>query len=543
MNFDPKMSANEHVKRARDGLAVWDDIFRYAREGYASIPEDDFLRMRWFGIYRQRPNEGHFMWRIKIPGGRLRPGQLREMGRLANDRARGFGDITTRQDIQLHWLTIEDFPAAIEAVYQRAGLYTQFACGDCPRNITSCPLGDLSADRPLPLGDLPQRVSDMYRDGGQEFSNLPRKFKPAIAACPVHCHLPQINCVSTFLASRRRNGRSEYGLGVMVGGGLSDKPHFAQSLRVFIAAERVGETVPAVFRAVAHIFRDADSLRYKRGHARLKFLVAERGWQWFRDELEKRLGTALEHDDGVVWPDGAAATDHMGIGRQSNGLFHVGVPVPCGRWTGDQMIAMADLAERFAADGAAEIRLSFRQNAFVVNVPERNVAALCDALAAIGLPHDAPPWRQALIACTGKQFCNLAVVETKDRARAILERLEADVKIDVPLMVSVTGCPNSCAQHHIADIGLTGIPVVLPDKRKVDGFNVVVGGRLGTEPRFAREVARKVPGDRVHEVIAALARHYMAHRAVGPDGRPETFADFAARVSTEDLSEVARLPA
>jgi len=543
MNFDPKMAPQEHVKQARDGLAVWDDIFRYAQSGFASISKDDFLRMRWFGIYQQRPNEGHFMWRIKIPGGRLRPHQLREIGRLAERCARGFGDITTRQDIQLHWLRIEDFPDAIDAVYRRAGLYTQFACGDCPRNITSCPLDDLAADQVLLLGDLVQRVSDMYRDGGTEFSNLPRKFKPSIAACPLHCHLPQINCVSTFLAARQSGGNREYGLGVMAGGGLSDKPHFAQSLRVFIPAADIPRAVPAVFRAVAHIFRDADQLRYKRGHARLKFLVAERGWQWFRDELEKRLGQPLAHDDAIVWPEGAVATDHMGIQRQRNGLYCVGVPVPCGRCTAAQMIALADLAERFAAAGDAEIRLSFRQNAFIANVPQENLPALCDALAAIGLPHDASPWRQALIACTGRQFCNLAVVETKDRARAILDYLEKNAPIDVPLMVSVTGCPNSCAQHHIADIGLTGIPVVLPDKRKVDGFNVLVGGRLGAEPRFAREIARKVPGDRVHHTIAALARFYMANRRTGPDGRPELFADFVARTPDTDLSEAARTPA
>jgi sulfite reductase beta subunit-like hemoprotein len=273
MAFDPKMSKNEHVKLEKDGLDVWNDVYAYAKTGYASIHEVEFGRMRWYGMYQQKPNEGHFMWRIKLPGGKLTSLQMREIGLLTNKSARGFGDITTRQDIQLHWLTIEDFPDAFDRIYNRAGLYTHFACGDTPRNCCSCPLDGILANQVLPLGNLVQQISDMFKEGGKEFSNLPRKFKAVLAACPLHCHQPQINDVAAFAVVHPRDGRK--GLGVMVGGGLSSTPHYAQGLRVFVPEEKVQEQIPQIFRHVAHIFRDADELRYKRKRARLKFLMAD----------------------------------------------------------------------------------------------------------------------------------------------------------------------------------------------------------------------------------------------------------------------------
>lgn len=542
MNFEPGMTKNEHVKREKDGLDVWDDIFRYAKTGYASIPEADFARLRWYGIYQQKPNQGHFMWRIKLPGGRLNPLQLREIGRLANRHGRGFGDITTRQDIQLHWLTIESFPDCLETIYNQIGLYTDFACGDTPRNTTSCPLDGLIKSQIVPLGSLVQSISDMFRAAGKEFSNLPRKFKTSISACPLHCHQPQINDLAAFGVIRTKEGREERGLGILVGGGLSSTPHYAQGLRVFVPEEKIQQQIPEIFRAVAGIFRDADELRYKRGRARLKFLVADKGWPWFRDELEKRLGYALEHDDSIVNPRGALHTDHMGVGEQVDGLFYLGVPVPRGRISGEQMIAVADLAERFAAPGKAQIRLSQKQNLLLTNIPRENLEALSRQLEAIGLAPEAPYWRHSLVSCTGNQFCNLAVIETKERARNILEYLEKEVELDSPIMISVSGCPNSCSQYQIADIGLTGIPVVMPDKTKVDGFNLLVGGCLGESPEFGQELARKVPAHLVQKVIAALVRNYMSNRVEFEEGEVEPFRDFVARNEIEQLRAWSQIP-
>jgi sulfite reductase beta subunit-like hemoprotein len=536
MNFDPAMTKNEHIKREKDGLDVWGDIQRYAQEGFKSISKDDVVRLRWYGVYQQKPNDqGYFMWRIKLPGGRLNPLQLRQIAKVTHAYGRGFSDITTRQDIQIHWISIESFPDAFDRIYNKAGLYTHFACGDTPRNVVSCPLDGVITSQIVDLGGLVQRVSDMFKEAGKEFSNLPRKFKPSLAACPLHCHQPQINDVSAFGVVRRREGREEHGLGIMVGGGLSDTPHYAQGLRVFVPGDQAAGQIPAIFRAVAEVFRDADELRYKRGRARLKFLVADRGWQWMREQVERRLGYALEHDESIVNPIGALHTDHMGSGEQVDGLHYVGAPVPRGRWTSGQMEAVADLAERFAAPGKAQIRLSQKQNLLLVNIPRENVPPLSKELESIGLPPGAPLWRQSLVSCTGSQFCNLAVVETKERAREILEYLEREVEVDTPIMVSITGCPNACAQYQIADIGLTGIPVVMPDKKKVDGYNVLVGGCLGENPEFGVELVKKVPAHLVQRVIGALVGNYKANRIVEPDGEMESFRDFVARHEVEQL--------
>jgi sulfite reductase beta subunit-like hemoprotein len=555
MNFDPAMSKNEHVKHEKDGLDVWQDIYRYAKTGFSSIAEPDFARMRWYGIYQQKPNQGHFMWRIKLPGGRVTPNQLRVIGQLTNQYARGFNDVTTRQDIQLHWLTIEDFPDCLDRIYSKAGLYTDFACGDTPRNVCSCPLDGVIKNQIVDLGDLTQRLSDMFRAGGKEFSNLPRKFKSSIAACPLHCHQPQINDVSAFGVIRKRLGRTERGLGIMVGGGLSSTPHYAQGLRVFVPEDKVGQQLPDIVRHVCGIFRDADTLRYKRNRARLKFLVADKGWQWFRDELETRLGYRLEHDESIVNPRGALHTDHMGVGEQVDGLYYVGIPIERGRWTGDQQLAVADLVERFAAPGRGQIRLSQKQNVLLPNIPKANVDLLSRELEQVGLTPHAPLWRESLVSCTGTQFCNLAVAETKDRGKVILEYLEETVDLDTPIMVSVTGCPNSCSQYQIADIGLRGIPIPLDDKlralgaeprlddpKKTDGFDVLVGGALGDDPEFTQEIVRKVPAAIVPRVIAALVENYKANRIEDTDGEVEAFRDFIARNEPEQLRTWARIP-
>lgn len=538
MTFNPAMTKNEHVKREKDGLDVWNDIFTYAQKGYSAIAEADFPRMRWYGIYQQKPNEGHFMWRIKIPGGRVNPLQFRIMGELANRYGRGFGDITTRQDIQLHWLTIENFPDCLDRIYKQAGMYTDFACGDTPRNTCSCPLDGLIKNQILPLGGLIQDISDMYRALGKEVSNLPRKFKQSISACPLHCHQPQINDLSAF-GVVHKDGRR--GLGVMVGGGLSNTPHFAQGLRIFVPEDKIHQQIPEIFKQIAFIFRDADELRYKRGRARIKFLVADKGWRWVRDELERRLGYELEHAEDIVNPVGALHTDHTGVGEQVDGLYYVGAAVPRGRMSGDQMIAVAELAQRFASPDKAQVRLSQKQNLLLVNIPKANVAGLSKELEQIGLPAHAPLWRQSLVSCTGMQFCNLAVVETKERSREILRYLEEEIEIDTPIMISVSGCPNACAQYQIADIGLTGIPVVLPDKKKVDGYNMLVGGCMGENPEFGTEVCRKVPWFVVHKVIGSLVTHYKANR-IEVDGEPEAFRDFVGRVEVDQLRQWCTIP-
>ena len=248
-----KLNKVEALKRAKDGLDVWADIFRYAQEGFAAIPEEDFVRMRWFGIYQQLPNNGHFMFRIRIPNGFLTPAQLREIAAIAADHGRGFADITTRQNIQLHWLTIQSLPDVL-ARLERVQLVSKFACGDTPRNVVGCPLAGYLAHEIIDAAPANAAVNQMFLDAGKELSNLPRKFKTSIAGCHLHCHQPQINDIGLFGVQRKNpaTGAAETGYGVLVGGGLSTTPHMGQGLRVFLRPDQVN----AFCKGIAHIFRD-----------------------------------------------------------------------------------------------------------------------------------------------------------------------------------------------------------------------------------------------------------------------------------------------
>ncbi|HEY4328340.1 MAG TPA: hypothetical protein VGN88_01290, partial [Phycisphaerae bacterium] len=543
-----KLNKVEAIKRAKDGLDVWDDIFKYGtnltpktvdevvaafdtpekKEHWAagaldkndealmmsfrrngSISSDDGVRFRWYGIYQQLPNFCHFMMRIRIPNGFLTPAQLREVAALSAQYGRGFADITTRQCIQLHWLTIESFGDILPRL-EKVGLVSKFACGDTPRNVVGCPLaGVLSAEIMDPTHAV-NEVNDMFLKGNKEFSNFPRKFKTALAGCHLHCHQPQINDIGVFGVMRKNpaTGAEERGYGVMVGGGLSTAPYIGQSLRVFVKDEQLA----VVCRGIAHVFRD-HGYREKRIRARLKFLVADWGWEKFRDVLEGILGFKLERDETITGPKHAPHTDHMGTGPQKQaGLNYVGVPIERGRVTSEQMKIAADLAEKYAAAGKGQVRLSNKQNLILVNIPTENLDGLVKELTAAGLTPHAPLWRTNLISCTGTQFCNLAIVETKSRAQRILKFLEEECAIDTPIMVSVTGCPNSCGQFQIADIGLMGVVCNFRGVRGTEAYQILLGGALGEGAKFATLTMKKVPADHVHKSIKQLVDAYKANR-------------------------------
>jgi len=557
-----KLNKVEAIKLAKDGLDVWNDIFTYATQSVpplsaerqelflkaggrpeeltaaaraAAITEDDFVRIRWYGTYQQLPNVGHFMMRIRIPNGFLTPAQLREISKLSADYGRGFGDITTRQCIQLHWLTIETLPDIFRRL-EKVGLVSKFACGDTPRNVVGCPLaGHLAAEIIDPRPEV-AAINQMFLEGNKEFSNFPRKFKSAIAGCHLHCHQPQINDFGAFGVTRVSpiSGREERGYGVVVGGGLSTQPHMAQGLRAFITAEQL----PAVARGIAHIFRD-HGYRDKRTRARLKYLVADWGWEKFRDYLEDDIGFKLTHDPNIVSPEFAPHTDHMGTGPQKQpGLSYIGVPVERGRVTSDQMAAAADIADACGAAGLVQIGLSNKQNLLFMNIPTPRVAEMCKLLDGAGLSPHAPLWRTNLVSCTGTQFCNLAIVETKQRAQRILKFLEEDVQIDSPIMVSVTGCPNSCAQYQIADIGLMGVVCNFRGQRGTEAYNIVLGGTLGADPHFGSLTLKKVPADYVHKAIQGIVEAYKAHRL----DEDETFRMFVQRHPAEQLAQWLTIP-
>lgn len=532
-----KLNKVELLKQDKDGLDVLADLKRYSDAGsYEAIEAGDLeQRFKWFGVYRQKPNTGHFMLRIKVPGGQLTPAQLAGIAELTEQYARGFGDITTRQTIQLHWLTIKDINPVFEKL-AALGMNSIFSCGDVPRNVVGCPLAGVLEDEIIDSSETVQSVAAMFQAGGKSFSNLPRKFKTAIGGCRLHCHQPQINDIGMY-GVERTDGTTGYGL--LAGGGLSSTPHYGQPMRAFVKPEQVNE----VARAIAEVFRD-HGYREKRTRARLKFLVADKGWQWTRDRIEENLGYKLEHDDALQHPP-AVHSDHMGVGRQKDGHYYVGVPIERGRWTAKTMVDVAKLSQQFA-DGPTKgdggrVRLTGKQNVILLDVPEQNVQALTTELENAGLTPKAHPLRDSLISCTGSEFCNLAVVETKHRAGRVLAWLEQNTDLDQPLMISFTGCPNACAQYQICDIGLTGIPARDPSRLddkgkplKVDGYNVLLGAGLGADPRFGEVIAKKIIGDRIHLSLKSLIDHYLAERV----DEDETFRTWVARSEPEYLQKL-----
>lgn len=535
-----KFAKEEAVKQARDPLAVFDDIVgRYAREGFAAIDKDDAMRLKWFGVYIQRPkSEGRFMLRIKIPAGRLTVEQARHIARLAKSHGKNLADITTRQTIQLHWLTAESMPDVMDTIYRKAGLFQEFSCGDAPRNVTSCPLAGIAHDEIVDTSGLARAVSDLYYREKHEFSNLPRKWKTALGGCRLHCHVPQINDIAFFGVERERGGRTERGLGLAVGGGLSSDPHFAQSLRVFLPPEE--DLIVDVARHVTRCYRGMDHLRTNRRRARIKFHVADVGWKAFRDELEASLGYRLEHDESIVDPVGAVTHDHMGVGEQKDGNRYIGLPVARGRISGDLLAAFADLVEAHAAPGKGRIQFTPKQNLVLLDIDPARVDDAVRAAEELGFTTKPHPLVATFLTCTGSEFCNLAISETKGVTRHALDELTRRIDLDEPFFVAMTGCPNSCAHYWIGDVGLTGTKVRYRGEM-CDAFLVLVGAKLGEQPRFGREVVRgegprgkiKIPAPLIHETIARLVEAYQAERR--PDDR---FADWAGRQDMERLAEL-----
>ena len=556
-----KLNKVEAIKKAKDGLDVWNDLFRYAaatdvvpldetqkaaflasggRESELlsaarrnAIHEDDFVRLRWFGCYQQLPNNGYFMLRIRIPNGFVTGEQMKVIADIVRQHGRGFADITTRQNFQLHWMTLEAIVDTLPRL-EKVGLVTRFACGDTPRNVVGCPLAGYLADEIVDASQAVMDVHNLFLASGKEFSNLPRKFKSAIGGCHLHCHQPQINDIGIFGVKRRNaSGAEERGYGLVVGGGLSTTPHFAQGLRVFIQPGQVA----AVCKAIATIFRD-HGYREKRTRARLKFLVADMGWEKFRDLLETTLGYKLERDNSIVEPPTAPHQDHIGVGRQKQeGLSYVGVPIERGRVTADQLQAAAEISVRYAGS-KARLSLSNKQNLLFINIPSDRVSAMVKDLEKVGLTPHAPLWRDNLVTCTGTQFCNLAIVETKDRAAKILRYLEDEVQIDSPIMVSVTGCPNACAQYQIADIGLMGVVCNFRGVRGTEAYNVMLGGALGAGPSFAHLALKKVPADYIQKSIGQIVQAYKQHRV----DAEETFRAFVGRNTPEQLAQWLTIP-
>jgi len=516
---ETKAQKVERLKREKNPWAALEEIKEFARLGRDSVlPEWASTYFKWWGIYTQGDGAGatggtggegkatpFFMLRIALPNGLLRSDQLRAISSLSERYGRSVADITVRQNIQLHWLTIESIPEVMETL-GAVGLSPKGACGDVVRNVTGCPLAGVAADEIYDASALSVEVAHLLT-GNSDYYNLPRKFKVAITGCPVWCSYPEINDIGLTAVERFTNGKKEIGFSLRVGGGLSADPHLAVRLDAFVRPEQVVRTV----QAITEIFRDQDSLRQSRERARLKHLFTQHGWtaDSFLAELNSRLGFQLEPAARETKPSDVYR-DHSGIQPQRQpGLYSVGAAVLRGRVTAQQLRAAANLADRFAN---GHLRTTNMQNLIVVNVPKANAHALADGLNAAGLVVNASPFWRGAIACTGSEFCKLAITETKSFTRWLVEELEVRVPgFDQQLKLHVAGCPNSCGQHWIADIGLEGKKIKLGDKL-VDAYYFCLGGAVGEHQNIARLSGYRCIAPEVPAAIERLLSTYIAQR-------------------------------
>jgi sulfite reductase (ferredoxin) len=537
---ETKAQRIERLKRSKNAWDHFDEIQQFARTGFDSIPPEWLgTYFRSWGVYTQGDGVGviggkngegkampFFMVRIRIPNGLMRSEQVRTIARLAEKYGRGVADITVRQNIQLHWVTIESLPDVLQSLWN-VGLTTTGACGDVARNITGCPLAGLDGEEIIDASPLALQI-DRELGGNSEFYNLPRKFKISITGCRHWCSYPEINDIGLTATTRRRAGKSEVGFTLRVGGGLSTNPHLAVALDAFIKPEQV---IPVV-RGVAEIFRASEILRVSREKARLKFLFLEHGWtaNIFLAELQQQIGFSLDPGEREEIP-ADIHRDHVGVHAQKQpGLVYVGASVLRGRITPRQLNLAADLADRYA-DG--HVRNTVMQNLLIVNVRKESASLVADTLTAAGLPVQASVFARGTISCTGSEFCKLALTETKSFARWLTEELEDRLPaFEEQLKLHITGCPNSCGQHWIADIGIEG-KKIKQNGKMVDAYYFCVGGSVGQFAGIARPVGYRCTADTVPDAIERLLEGFNTQR----EGN-ENLRQFFGRHTNDELRAI-----
>ena len=517
-----KRNPVERIKREKAPLGIRDELPALIAAGYEQVAEEDIVRLQWWGLYHDKPKVGTFMLRVKLPSGHLTPAKLRAIGEVSERYGRGDGELATRQNIQLHWLELGALPEVF-AHLDAAGITTAGGCGDTVRNITGCPVQGLD---PNELFDCSGVVDDAaaFFYGNPDFCDLPRKHKYTIAACADRCNAPEINCVA--LVGVIHEGRE--GFAVRVGGGLSSVPRLSRELGVFVPKEEAVEILAAITSAWS------EDLRYRvsRVKARLKFMIDDIGPEGMRERVEARLGRSLA--DYALPPVTSAPSDHLGIHEQKQpGLVYVGVPVHLGLVSGEQMIAVADLAERIGGD----VRVTRLQNFVVANVPEAELDGVVSELAAIGFPLDAGALRGRSIACTGEPHCNFSVTETKTRLGRLVEHLEGRFGDTIAeLGLHLDGCPHACAQHWVGDLGFQGTTARDAEGARRQAYDIFVRGGLGLDAAIGVPLFRRVPSEELDVAVEGLVAGWLGERR-----ESESFAAFATRLCDDELGALAGL--
>lgn len=532
------LNANEELKKAGNPLDVRERIENiYAKQGFDSIDKTDLRgRFRWWGLYTQREQgyDGtwtgddnidkleakYFMMRVRCDGGALSAAALRTLGQISTEFARDTADISDRQNVQYHWIEVENVPE----IWRRlddVGLQTTEACGDCPRVVLGSPLAGESLDEVL---DPTWAIEEIVRRyiGKPDFADLPRKYKTAISGLQDVAH--EINDVAFIGVNHPEHGP---GLDLWVGGGLSTNPMLAQRVGAWVP---LGE-VPEVWAAVTSVFRDY-GYRRLRAKARLKFLIKDWGIAKFREVLETEyLKRPLI--DGPAPEPVKHPIDHVGVQRLKNGLNAVGVAPIAGRVSGTILTAVADLMARAGSD---RIRFTPYQKLVILDIPDALLDDLIAGLDALGLQSRPSHWRRNLMACSGIEFCKLSFAETRVRAQHLVPELERRLEdinsqLDVPITVNINGCPNSCARIQIADIGFKGQMIDDGHGGSVEGFQVHLGGHLDLDAGFGRKLRQhKVTSDELGDYIDRVVRNFVKHRSEG-----ERFAQWVIRAEEDDL--------
>ncbi|HLJ68286.1 MAG TPA: nitrite/sulfite reductase [Chloroflexota bacterium] len=525
MDLVLKRNSIERLKLEKFPFELMNELPELIERGYEEVSEEDMVRFQWYGLYHDKPKVGTFMMRVKIAGGLLSPHQLRTIGELSLRFGRNDGELTTRQNIQLHWIELGHLPDVF-ATLDAAGLGTTGACGDCVRNITGCPVAGIDQDELFDATPLVRKAAAFFY-GNREYSDLPRKHKITISTCAYHCNAPAINCIA--LIGVLKDGRRGYA--VRVGGGLSSAPRISQHLGAFVPEEEALD----VLRGILDAWRTNLKYRMSRAKARLKFMVDDYGAEGMRAEVERVLGRRLEDlpQTPTRRPDAAEDIVHFGVHPQrQEDRSYIGFPAYLGRMSGEQMIAIAGIAESAGAD----IRLTRHQNFILGNIPNGDVDRVIAVVEEAGYPLEVNRLRATSLGCTGSPLCNYAVAETKTKLDEIVQHLEATFGRQAEgVVVNVDGCPHACAQHWVADIGLQGSTLRERDTAgaslgKIEAYEMYLRGSLGEEAAIGRPIVRRVPHDQARFFVERLVAAYLRHRL--PE---ESFKDFADRQTDEFL--------
>jgi ferredoxin-nitrite reductase len=515
-----KRNSVERLKREKSPLGMVEELPALIGMGYADVPEEDIVRLKWWGLYHDKPKVGTFMLRIKLAAGRLTPAQVRAIGELSVTHGKSEAELTTRQNVQLHNIRLDALPTVMAAL-EDAGLTSLGGCGDAVRAITGCPAAGIAHDELFDVTDVLQEAHDFFT-GHPEYNDLPRKHKISIGACTDRCWAPEINCIS--LVGVHGPGGEE-GFAVLVGGGLSSVPRIARDVGVFVTK---GQAIP-VLRALLDAWKEDLRYRLSRVKSRMKFMVDDYGPEGMRTELERRLGYTLP--DYRLEPLDREPTEHLGVQPQKqDGLTTIGVPVHVGLISGEQLLRLADLADALRG----EIRITRQQNFLLADIPEAAVADAVRELEEIGFPL-ALGVRGGSIACTGEPHCNYSVTETKTRLDGLIGHLEGRFGEDVaPLRLHLDGCPHACAQHWVGDLGFQGTSVRDDAGVRRQAYDVYLRGALGPRAAIARPVFRRVPSEDLNDLVEGLIAGWLDRR-IDDQG----FREFCDDTSDDELGVLA----